>query len=801
MIQMAEKFIDDKYVNLERDIDKVQKKTNMYIGYRGGRGALHLAKELINNMIDEMINPNSPANTTWIELDEATNRLTVKDNGRGIPFDQLENVCTLLQSGSKMDRDGGGGTAGENGVGLTATNALSQKFTISSSRYGEKKTLYFESGNKVDETIEKVNKNDHGSEFSFIPHEVLLSNGNQLPIIDHEGLHQWLSMVSYLLPEDLEMHYLYTPLVGDGVDKVFKNEGGQLAHVKDMYGGKFVTKPIHFKDEVTVTEDDRGVVKERDVLLEVAVGFHDRNQEIIKDSFCNFINTIDHGTHMEAVEQTIANELTKLTRDSLSDRDKENLSIKYSDAYASMVISINVTTDVDPQFSGQVKEKVGSTTLSEPLRRITRDAMREYIEENPKAVDKITKVIRSNARDRYNSDKLREARKSVSNKSKIDMLRNQKYIPPSVTSRREYSEVLVVEGMSAGQSIRDVGARFQGAIQLKGVPINALTKSEARVISNEEIATFVAAGEGGMGADFDSKKFIFDKVIIMTDGDIDGNKIFSSFLAFLMVYMPDLIKEKRVYRVLAPLYQIDDKDDEFVLDKRHYAEVFLRNIGNNVKIIDVGGEHNHQLSHDEFREFLELNASYLDELRRISKLFNAHPDVIEFILYNLGKEVSEFNKAATGPFSEMELGTDKSFSGIYEGEFQFVMINKRFINKVVELIDILHKNSALRYDMYTRTSDGYERIGNFTIGELLADWERYRPKIVKRFKGLGELKPRELRDRVLSPKNRLLVRITTEDLDKAMETMLTLHGDKKEHRQARRDMIDAHVVHRDEIDN
>lgn len=287
------KFIDDKIEHIEDDIKKVQTKPGMYISYIGSRGALHLVKELINNAIDECINKNSPGDTIDVFFDESENTITVTDNGRGIPFESMLVVCTKLQSGSKFTREGTGGmSAGENGVGLTAANALSSLFEIISFRYGEKSKVSFNEGilNGTQTITKTKNTDKHGTTFVLKPSVHYM--GEDCNIVT-EDLITWIEKIVYLLPTELKLNLSIKKKGKESlVNKKYSNKYGLYDLCKKLCP-KPLVDPIHFMKTTTMREKIHDKVIDRFIGLEAAFTYNSSSVEFEAESFCNFVNTVD----------------------------------------------------------------------------------------------------------------------------------------------------------------------------------------------------------------------------------------------------------------------------------------------------------------------------------------------------------------------------------------------------------------------------------------------------------------------------------------------------------------------------
>lgn len=797
---MVVTFEDDKHDHKESDIEKIQTSTHMYNGYTGKAGSLQLAREIINNGIDELTNPKSIGNNIDIFLDTITNTLTVADDGRGTPFEYTERLCTKLQAGSKLTREGSAGAgAGQNGAGLTNTNALSSVFEITSRRLGQKQVLKFEKGIKISDEIKKAKGDDHGLTVTFTPNPFFMTSHDEDCSIDHEQLMDWLEMISYLIPESLTIKLQVRLSTEKMINKKYVNKEGQLGLIKKLIN-KPLVDPIIVSDIYHYSEISRGEEYERYIGLEAAIGFSSSSNELTTQSFCNYINNIDGGTHIDAVLRATTRFFTKALNDKLSDRDKAKFSIVNSDIQRGMYISINVGTNAQPEFSGQVKEKATSkmfTKVFYDMGMVNRGLI-NYFKANPKALDKIFDLAKANAKARIAAT---EEKSAIIKKSKInnlELLKNKRFRRSNVNSIKQYSEILVVEGDSAGGGISSEGYGFQAALYLRGVPSNAFKHSVTKVVNNDEFRTFIEAGGANVGERFELEKFFYDKVIIMSDGDSDGNAIFSSFCAFLLLYFRPLVEAGRVYRVLPPLYKIDDKASPFILNKTEYFKVFLRRIGDNIKVM-VDGK---LVSPKDFLELLERNRDYLEELTRISKYFGAHMDLVEFITIHMNDK--DFGKKLNKKFPEINLVNDKEIEGVYEGRYQYIKMSKRFKKYIEGLLDILMQkgNTSAYFEVHKRTSgDQYTNLGIMTMGQLMKICEQYKPEILDRYKGLGELKAEELRETTLDPNNRILIRLTVEDIEKTMEQMSVLHGDDTQSRAKRKELIGGYKIRRDELDN
>lgn len=792
-----QKFIDDKITHIEDDIKKIQTKPNMYISYIGSRGSLHLSKELINNAIDECMNKNSPGTLIDIFLDEIENTITVSDNGRGIPFEDMMIVCTTLQSGSKFTREGSGGTsAGENGVGLTACNALSELFEIISFRYGEKSKVSFTNGvsNGTQITTKIKDQDKHGTVFVLKPSKIYM--GEDCEIIT-DDLIDWLDKISYLLPQGIEINLSIRKRGKESIfKKTYKNKYGLYDLVK-RFCKKPLTDPIHFMETLNMKEKIHDRVVDRFIGLEVAFTYNSSSVEFEAMSFCNFINTVDHGSHVDAAKTAILQFLTKQTRDSLSERESKKLDITFTDASQGLFLSVYLATDYNVQFASQTKEKISSQEIFKPVRDMTYKSLTDYFNKNPKELKKLTDRVKMNAKARIESTKVRNSViRGETNNFEEHLMDN--FVPANNRGKNDYRELFIIEGRSAKGTCET--GRFdrntQAVFSVRGVPLNAFGIKIDKVLLNAEFFSLVKILGCNIGEKFDMSKLKYDKIIIMADSDSDGYNITSLLCAFFLTHLPEIVKAGKLYKSVAPLYELKSKYKKFILNKREYVDVFEKQVRANMTITNPKTDEAYD---DEYmQDLFMVNRNYLDDLIRLSNHLVIDPIILEYIIIHRNEK--DFYKKFKKRFPELNIDNDNVLTGIHEGKYQILIMDYLFDKRISEFESFIKlKNpDEMYFKVYEKTVNGTIPKGIMSLGEFLIACQKHQPIIKTRFKGVGELDAKDLRDNALDPSNRILIRMTIDDIETELSKFNILHGNDSDERKL---MMSHFKINRDDLDN
>ena len=443
---MSSKYTDDKFVHLESDIDKIRTRHRQYVSYGQEKGAYSVSLEAIINALDECRNPRSPGNKVHVEFDERTGVLTVIDNGRGIPTDILEAVFTSLNYGSNIEtsqkNELHSEIAGQNGTGTLALCGLAERLEVISYRGGTEnkyKHLVFEEGTKVSEKDGTCAVDKHGLTVRYKPSKVMGKNTR----IIWSDIEKDLSNLQYLNRSSFKIDSIYYDK--DGNETETKYRIMPFENILDRNGDaeKLSSKYlINFNDD-NVIEELNGERIKRYLSMDIAFMYVSTLTPYI-DSFSNSLNTVDNGDHLDGVIEALSRYLQVATRNSLSDKEKEKLDIKWDDVKTGLSIAVALRTNYESLYTGQTKHKIVSPDIRKIIIQLTMDALNTYFQKNPNQLKDLINVVKMNAKARREGDKVRQAvvKQTLTNWSSFKM----KNFDPCTNKGKEYKEIYIVEG-------------------------------------------------------------------------------------------------------------------------------------------------------------------------------------------------------------------------------------------------------------------------------------------------------------------------------------------------------------------
>ena len=528
-------------IQILEGLEAVRKRPGMYIGSTSTRGLHHLVYEIVDNAVDEAL----AGYCTEIEVTiNKDNSIKVIDNGRGIPvginhkagLPAVEVVFTILHAGGKF---GGGGykvSGGLHGVGASVVNALSEWLEVTIHQNGKMYRQRYERG-KVMYPLKEIGETDHtGTEVVFLPDKEIFEE----TVFDYDTLRQRLREMAFLT-KGLKIILIDRRLEEPKI-RSFHYEGGIKEYVSYLNKQKDA-----LYEDVIYCEGQRN-----DIYVEVAMQHNSSYQEGTY-SFVNNITTPEGGTHLTGFR----NALTK----TFNDYAKKNKILKDSDANLagedireglSAIISIKIS---EPQFEGQTKQKLGNSEARGAVESVVTEQLTYFLEQNP-AIAKIIcekAVVAQRAR-----DAARKARDLTRRKTALEGSALPGKLADCSDKDPKNCEIYIVEGDSAGGSAKTARNRAtQAILPLRGKILNVEKSRLDKILVNNEIKAMITAFGTGIGDDFDISKLRYDKIVIMTDADVDGAHIATLLLTFFYRFMPELIKQGHVYLAQPPLYKVE----------------------------------------------------------------------------------------------------------------------------------------------------------------------------------------------------------------------------------------------------
>jgi len=501
--------------------------------------------EAVDNSIDESLAGFCDLVEISINKDGS---VTVKDNGRGIPVDKhpiykksaMEIALTKLHAGGKFEKHVYQISGGLHGVGISVVNALSIKLKAVVYRDGKIYQQEYKIGkpNYPVKISGKVDRKKTGTEITFFPDPSVFSTTE----FDFAFLRKRLQEIAFLNPVKII-------LKDEKQDKkeIFHYEGGLIEFVDHINKAKAVLhKPIYFKRQ------------ENETVIEVAVQYSDSYNENIF-GFVNTINTTEGGTHISGFKTA----LTRAINDYITKKGMlKDEKLSGDDTREGLTAVINIKM-MDPQFEGQTKTKLGNSEMKGIVDSMVYTALSEFLEENPNVSNKIGQKVVASAKARSAAKKARDL---VRRKNAIGFGSGLPGKLSDCSSKKvEKTELYIVEGDSAaGSSKMARDKEFQAILPLKGKILNVEKSNPTKTLSSEEILNLITAIGTGVKENFDISKLRYNKVIIMTDADVDGQHIMTLLLTFFFRYMPELIENGNVYVAVSPLYRVRKKKDYYV---------------------------------------------------------------------------------------------------------------------------------------------------------------------------------------------------------------------------------------------
>ncbi|MES2309899.1 MAG: DNA topoisomerase (ATP-hydrolyzing) subunit B [Verrucomicrobiota bacterium] len=806
-------------------LEAVRKKPGMYIGGTDERALHHCVSEVLDNSVDEHLAGHCTRIEVTIHVDGS---LSVRDNGRGIPVDihpqykipGVEMVLTTLHSGGKYGQGGYKFSGGTHGVGAKCVNAVSEWFEVEVSRDGKVYHMEFERG-KTMKKLDVIGKSKGtGTLITFKPDAEIFRETTEFKA---ERIGQRLRELAFL-NSGLEIVFLdeRTP---ESQPETFYYKNGVEEFVKQLNASKEVIhpKPISITKEISLTDNDN---KHVEIHTEVVLQYNDSYSDQVL-CYTNTVHNPDGGTHLSGFRTAVTRSINQHAKNAglLKDKDPQ---ITGDDVREGLTAVISVKHS-DPKFESQTKVKLISPEVDSITSSATYEGLKEFFDANPNVAKRIVEKALNAARAREAAKKAREAvRKTALTGGGLPGK-----LADCSSRNPQDSELYIVEGDSAGGSAKQGRDRMNQAIlPIRGKLINVEKARLDKVLQNDEIRTLITAVGTGIGTGdgdgaFNLARLRYHKIIIMTDADVDGSHIRTLLLTFFYRQMPELVKQGFVYIAQPPLYQVKRKKrEEYVQDDAQLNKILIELGAEEVRMINLqdkkefnkkqlleilhlleslnkfaavirrhGGDFADYLEHREkgtgalprhlvkIRDGNNESVHYFVKDEEIKKFSELNPDLRIF-----GAEEVEGEKTEEAVPAKKEAKSEKPRRRCLHFELHESKPIAELLEKINDKgLKIDHYAAADKplFELLEGEGDNIKKTPVFSIPEILTKVLEVgeRGVTVKRFKGLGEMNPKQLYETSMDPEKRKFLRIEVTDAIEAEEMFSRLMGDEVEPRR------------------
>ena len=783
---------DSSSITILEGREAVRKRPAMYIGSTGEIGLHHIVYEVVDNSIDEALAGFCDTIEVAIHLD---NSITVIDNGRGIPVDEIkkerrsaaEVVMTKLHAGGKFDSNAYKVSGGLHGVGVSCVNFLSEHLHLEIWRDGKTYEQEYQRGIPVAPLKQTGKTRKRGTKVTFQPDPQIFTE----TAFSFDKLSERLREKAFL---------------NKGIRITIKDEREEPERSHEFYYKGGIAEFVKHLNKNKSTLHDKPIYfeKESDALsIEVAIQYNDGYDEKVY-SFANNINTVDGGTHLSGFRSAFTRTINAYAQSSGLAKNFKG-SLTGDDVREGLVAVISVKLP-QPQFEGQTKGKLNSDVKG-AVESFLNDRLTEFLEQNPTVARKVVGKSLDAARAREAARKAREiVRKGALGSSML---------PGKLADCQErdpaQSEIYIVEGDSAGGSAKQGrDRRNQAILPLKGKILNVEKARFDKMLGHSEIKSLITALGTGIGKeDFDITKLRYHKIILMTDADVDGSHIRTLLLTFFYRQMPELVERGHVYIAQPPLFKVKrGKKEEYIKDEGSMIRYLMRQATTDMSVKSAGSDQ--VLDGKELAKSLEKMVEFKNYCDRVIRRLGGDSQLLQILLESLGGRkgilrqqgqtlrktfqdgdlMEKIQRAMMKARYEVELSPDEEH-GLFALEVVAVSgvnvsIDWNFASyvefqKAVEIYMNLEEKLAAPFVSGENGTSEEVPTREALLEKVLAAAKK--DLTIQRYKGLGEMNPEQLWETTMNPEKRTLLEVRIDDAVETDEIFTVLMGDAVEPRR------------------